>query len=222
MTKSLFDTTSWGIQTPSVAILVPTRDVLHTHFAYSLTQLIKTSTEAGIETFLFFDLNTILLTQREKLIEKAKEVESDYVLWLDSDMIFPPTTLLRLLNHNKDIVGCNYMKRSLPQKTVAYRNIKDWNSNIPLKQMNTLIEADVTGLGCVLMKTTIFNKIKKPYFEFSFNEKTNDWLGEDFNLFKKFRQVNNKLYIDTTLSLDIKHIGSYAFGVDLSETNKKI
>jgi len=62
------------------------------------------------------------------------------------------------------------------------------------------------------MKTEIFNKIKKPYFEFTYNEKSDDWLGEDFNLLKKLREVGHKVYIDTLLSSEIKHMGLYAYG----------
>ena len=83
--------------------MVPTRDTVHSGFAFSLTQLIKTSENAGIETFLFFNSGSVLLSQRENLTKMSLEVESDYILWLDSDMTFPSTTLLRLLSHNKNI-----------------------------------------------------------------------------------------------------------------------
>jgi hypothetical protein len=83
--------------------------------------------------FFEYECITILLNQRETLIEKAKEVKSDYVLWLDSDMMFPDTTALRLLSHNKDIVSCNYMKRSKPMNTVAYTDVNDWDSWVPLR-----------------------------------------------------------------------------------------
>ena len=97
--------------------------MVHSGFAFSLTQLIKTSENAGIETFLFFNSGSVLLNQREKLVISSMEVESEYILWLDSDMTFPSTTLLRLLSHDKEIVVCNYKKRSNPQTPVAYKEI---------------------------------------------------------------------------------------------------
>ena len=97
MKKSIQNNSMWTAKPIKLSILVPTRDMVHSHFAYSLSQLIKTTTEAGIDTYLYFDSSTILLNQREKLIEEAIKVESDYVLWLDSDMMFPSNIVLKLL-----------------------------------------------------------------------------------------------------------------------------
>lgn len=209
----MYSASLWSGKNKKLSILVPTRDMVHTHFAFSLSQLYKTTSEI-MDTYLFFDSSSVLLNQREKLIEEAKIINSDYVLWLDSDMVFPSTTALRLLEHNKDIVGCNYLKRSKPLKPVAYKNIGDWDSYLPLTVEDELMEVEGVGMGCLLMKTEIFKNIQKPYFEFTYNEKTDDWMGEDFNLLKKLGQVGYKVYIDTLLSSEIKHMGLYAYGTN--------
>ena len=211
MNKSLYANSMWEGSNLKLSILVPTRDTVHTHFAYCLTQLYNTTREIGIDTYLFFDSSTILLNQRERLLEKAKEINSDYVLWLDSDMMFPSTTAVRLLNHNQDIVACNYMKRTNEKKTVAYTDLNDWDSWLRMDIKDNLIEVQGVGMGCMLMKTSVFDKINKPYFEFTYKEDTQDFFGEDFNLQKKLRDCNYKIYIDTLLSKDIKHIGTFAF-----------
>ena len=66
-------------------------------------------------------------------------------------------------------------------------------------------------MGCMLMKMKVFDNLQKPYFEFTYKEDTQDFFGEDFNLQKKLRVENYKIYIDTLLSKDIKHIGTFAF-----------
>jgi hypothetical protein len=219
---SLYTSTAWGLTSGTVAILVPVRDDVVSHFSYSLCNLIKTSTELGIDTHLFFDASTILINQREKLIDQALEIKAEWVLWLDSDMIFPPTTLARLLKHEEDIVGCNYMKRAFPFKSVAYKDTKDWESWIPIKYSDTLEKAEASGLGCMLMRTDIFKDIKKPYFEYSYKEDSKDWLGEDFTLFKKFNKLGYELKIDMNLSNEIYHMGTFAYGRNLAaNTNKK-
>lgn len=212
MKKSINNSSIWDIKPIKLSILVPTRDTVHSHFAYCLSQLVRTTSEAGIDTYLFFDSNTILLNQREKLIQKAKEVRSDYVLWLDSDMMFPSTTAIRLLEHNKDIVGCNYMKRAKPLKTVAYTDLTNWDSWVPLEPKDELVKVEGVGMGCILMKLDMFDKLTKPYFEFTYKEDSQDWYGEDFNLLKKLRDLGYEVLIDTVLSMDIKHLGIYAFG----------
>ncbi len=211
MKKSIRKSSMWDSKEVKLSILVPTRDTVHSQFSYCLAQLFKTTSELGVETFLFYDSSTILLNQRERLLEQAKKVNSDYVLWIDSDMMFPSTTAVRLLEHNKDIVACNYTKRTKPLKTVAYTNLNDWNSWVPMEPQDELVKVEGVGMGCMLMKLEIFEKIQKPYFEFRYKEDTQDYFGEDFILLGKLREQGYDVYIDTVLSMDIKHLGIYAF-----------
>jgi hypothetical protein len=211
MKHSILDSTLWGTTKQKIAILVPTRDLAHSHFSYSLTQMVKFSTQMGLDVYTFFDSSTVLLNQRNNLVNMGKELGADYFLWLDSDMIFPTTTLTRLLSHNKDIVGCNYMKRSLPIKPTAYLDTTDWNTHLPLDTTNDLVEVEAMGMGCVLTKSEVFTKLEKPYFKFTYDVDTDDYLGEDFNLFKELKEHNYKVYVDTTLSKEIKHLGTFAF-----------
>lgn len=215
MKKNYYELSAWDNKKTKVAILVPTRDIVYAQFAYALQQLVKISSLSGIDVYTFFNSGTILLNQRNELFKQALDVNADYILWLDSDMIVPSTCLIRLLSHNKQIVGCNYMKRSLPIKTVAYEDTTDWESWIPLTKNNKLVRVDGVGLGCILMETKIFQKINKPYFEFVYEKDTDDWHGEDFNLLKKFKEANISTFIDMNLSEDVYHLGTYAFGRDI-------
>jgi hypothetical protein len=218
---SIYKNTMWSGVNTSVSILVPTKDTVYSHFSYSLSNLVKLTTQMGIETHLFFDASTILINQRESLIKQAIEVGSEWVLWLDSDMMFPPSVLMRLLAHNEDLVGCNYMKRSYPFKTVAFTDTSDWENWIPIQYSNELVEAEAVGMGCVLMKTALFKELQKPYFEYTYQPKTEDWGGEDFTLFKKFNKLGHTLKIDMNLSNEIYHIGTFAYGRSMSSNSIK-
>jgi hypothetical protein len=50
---SIYKNTIWGGLPTSVAILVPTKDTVYSHFSYSLSNLVKVTTQMGIETHLF-------------------------------------------------------------------------------------------------------------------------------------------------------------------------
>lgn len=221
MKKNGYDISAWGTNRYKVAICIPTNDTVYAQFAHSLQQLIKITTLSGIDTYTFFNSSTILLNQRNDLVKSALDVNADYIFWIDSDMVIPSTAILRLLNHQKEIVGCNYMKRSLPIKTVAYEDVNDWESWIPLTKKDNLVKVEGVGMGCILMETKIFKKIQKPYFEFIYKEDTDDWHGEDFNLLKKFRDVGIDTFIDMNLSEDVYHLGTYAFGRDIGINKQK-
>lgn len=218
---SVYKKTIWNGGSTSVSILVPTRDTVYSHFAHSLSNLVKLSTQMGLEVHVFFNSSTILIEQREQLINQAISLKSEWVLWLDSDMMFPPTTLSRLLAHNQDIVACNYMKRSYPFSSVAYVNTKDWDSWVPLQSQDELLTVEAVGMGCVLMKTSVFQKLEKPYFEYVYNPTDQGWQGEDFTLFKKLNKTGNQVKIDTNLSNEIYHIGTFAYGKNLNENVQK-
>jgi hypothetical protein len=218
---NLYKNTIWHGTPSRVSILVPTRDTVYSHFSHSLAGLVKVSTQMGIDVHVFFNSATILIEQREQLVNQAISLQSEWLLWLDSDMMFPSTTLLRLLAHNEDIVGCNYMKRSYPFSSVAYTNTKDWDSWVPLQSQDELLNVEGVGMGCVLMKTSVFQKLNKPYFEYTYNPETKGWTGEDFVLFNKLKNVGYQLKIDTNLSNEIYHIGTFAYGKNLDVNVQK-
>ena len=204
MKKNIYSSSMWDGRKLKISILVPTRDMVHSQFAFSLTQLVKTTEKSNIETYVFFDSSTILLNQRERLVKMAMEVESDYILWLDSDMTFPSTTLLRLLSHEKDIVGCNYLKRSKPVKPVAYTNVGDWDSWVPMETKDELVKVEGVGMGCILMKTDLFKQLDEAEALFS--------KGSIKNAQKKVRDVMSKTKGIGKIPNKLRHKLNFAIG----------
>lgn len=209
---SVFTTTQWEIKQKNLAVCIPCRDTLHSAHALNLVEMVKLNTMNGIDTHVFMDASTVLLTQRERLAEMALNLDSEYMLWLDSDIVFPSTTAVRLLAHKKDIVAANYVKRQPPFKGVAYEKIGDWQNPLSFDIQDELVKIEGIGLGCVLMKTKLFADLPKPWFEFQYNHETNDVLGEDMILWQKLLARNHEIFVDTQLSQEIRHLGTYAFG----------
>jgi hypothetical protein len=220
MSKSIFDTSVWRASSIKLAILVPCRDTVHSLFTMSLTELVKTCVLAGIDTHVTYDSSTILLNQRESLAKKAVDIKSDYMLWLDSDMMFPSTTALRLMGHNRDIVAANYMKRSVPLTTVAYPTLHDWDNWLPLESQEELEVVEGIGMGCMLMKTSVLSTIEQPWFAFEYND--GSWHGEDFYLQKKLREAGHQILVDMNLSRQVRHIGQWAFGPAIGTNQEQI
>jgi len=104
---SVFSSSKWSSKKGKLAVCIPTRDTLHSAHAMSLVELVKFNTMNDIDTHVFMDASTILLTQRERLASMALELDAEYILWLDSDIVFPATTAVRLLAHNEPVVAAN-------------------------------------------------------------------------------------------------------------------
>lgn len=213
--KSVFSTSSWSTKKSKLAVLIPCRDTLHSAHALALAELVKFNTMHNIDTHVFMDASTILLTQRERLATQAVGLNADYMLWLDSDMVFPATTAVRLLAHNEPVVAGNYIRRQKPYKGVAYKKIGDWEKPLSFDIQDELVSVAGVGMGCLLIKTDIFKELSKPWFDFQWTPSSNDFLGEDMYLCQKITAAGYSIKIDTMISQELHHLGTFAFNADL-------
>ena len=217
---SIFTQSAWGSPPKKLAVLVPCRDRVDTIFTQCLVELVKTTQMAGVDVHVMYDTSTILLSQRENLALSAIESNAEYCLWLDSDMMFPSTTALRLMAHQKPVVAANYMKRSNPLTTVAYSKIGDWDSWLPLESQDGLEVVEGIGMGVFMMQTTTFLDLPQPWFAFERDEK--GWHGEDFYFQKLLRAAGHTIHVDMNLSRQIRHIGQWAFGPSIGTNDEQI
>jgi hypothetical protein len=213
--QSVFSSSSWSSKKGKLAVLIPCRDTLHSAHALALAELVKFNTMNDIDTHVFMDASTILLTQRERLATEAVNLGADYMLWLDSDMVFPATTAVRLMKHNEPVVAANYVRRQKPYKGVAYETIGDWQNPLPFDVQDELVPIEGIGMGCMLIKTSIFQELSKPWFDFQWSPESNDFLGEDMYLCQKINAAGYTIKVDTSLSQEMHHLGTYAFNAEL-------
>jgi hypothetical protein len=222
MSRSIYDLSAWKGRPSKLAILVPCREQVYATFSSSLVELVKTTTLVGHDVHVLYDMSTILLNQRENLAKRALEINAEWILWLDSDMIFPSTTAIRLMAHNESIVAANYMKRAAPLTTVAYEKLGDWDSWLPLESQEELEEVEGIGMGCVLMDTKLLGDIVQPWFAFTWQEEQKDWMGEDFYFQQKLREAGHKIMVDMNLSRQIRHVGHWAYGPSIGTNEDQI
>lgn len=196
-----------------LSVCVPCRDMMHSGFAFDLIKLQEYNQIIGLTTMVHFHIGTLVVNQREQLVQMAKDAGSTHILWLDSDMMFPADTAQHLLKHGKPVVAANYVTRQYPHKTVAYRSMEGWNDylvNTP-DQQNQLISVLAVGMGCMLTEISLFDTLSKPYFETMWIPELNDHLGEDFTLCEKIRKCGIEILIDNDLSLKMVHLGTFGF-----------
>lgn len=83
------------------------------------------------------------------LLQRA---EHSHLLFLDSDMVFEPTTFWKLVDAQKPVVGCIYPKRKLNAGFVIH------NSG-PIRAKNGLARVDGIGMGLCLIQATCFRAL---------------------------------------------------------------
>lgn len=155
---------------------------------------------------------------RNKLVE---ELNKDWLFFMDSDQIFAPDTLKRLLSWGMDIVaGCVFKRTEEPipmfykyvysqDKGHYYQSmtmevgeylaknlelLKDAKQAIVLPPYG-LLEIDGCSAGCLLINKRVFDALEKPYFKCDEGMK----VGEDFYFCRKAQEAGFKIYGDPSV-----------------------
>jgi hypothetical protein len=183
-----------------VTIAIPSGDMVHAGFAVSLAGLCHES--AGMDLTICNPKSSIVAAARNSGVAQAEEAGAEYLLFLDSDMTFPRTTLRRLLDHGRDVVGATYSTRTSPFKELGTR-LQPKAADAP----PGLVEMTRIPTGCLLIRMAVFRHLSKPYFRFATDEASGSITGEDYLFCDRVRDSGLRVWCDTALSLDLGHIG---------------
>lgn len=178
----------------------------------ALQRLMSYCDEREIRTSFSRHLGSLLPNQRQQCVDEAMERQTDYLLCLDSDMVFPQDALCQLMAHDVDAVSGMYFKKTPPFYTVCaqYDPDKETMNMIMDWEEDSMFEVDGTGGGFLLVKTSVLRGISRPHF-MPYATKNHEIMGEDYAFCLKLKEAGFKLWLDS--SLQLQHIGEYPFGV---------
>lgn len=190
-------------------IAIPSMDQVPAQFAASLAMLERVTDD----TVVGFQIGSLIYEARNQLARQAIKIGADYVLWLDSDMIFQPSVLKRLYEDYKagkgDIVSGLYFRRVLPFTPVVFNTLEivdnkpQWTApeNIP----EDVFEAGGVGFGCVFMDTGVLADVMSKFEGNAFTPLNG--VGEDLSFCWRARQCGYKIVVDPAVELGhIAHI----------------
>jgi hypothetical protein len=185
---------------PKVAICFPSADMVHADFALALAGLCNTT--PPLETPIVNNKSSIVAAARNDGVRRARELGCDHLLFLDSDMTFPRTTLHRLLVHREPIVGATYVKRVPP-----FALLGSALEPHPTADARGLTEMRRIPTGCLLIRMSVFDALAKPYFRYITDETGGEIVGEDYVFCDRAREAGFRIWCDAALSLEITHLG---------------
>lgn len=188
-----------------ILIAVPCMDQVPARFAQSIATLQKVD-----QCVIGFQIGSLVYVARENLAAGAIEMEADYILWLDSDMVFNPDTLTKLLadRDKGDIISGLYFRRVSPFTPVIFKTLdiqEDTASWTEYKEIpEEVFECEGVGFGCVLMPTAAAADVLA---KFGTMFTPINGMGEDLSFCWRARQCGYKIVCDPDISLG--HVGSY-------------
>ena len=193
-----------------ILIAVPCMDMVSAQFAHSLATLTSYGVE-DTQISIWFNLGSLIYTSRNEIAERALTEGADLVMWFDSDMVFNPDTLQRMLKHiddGHDIVTGIYYRRTIPFTPVAFSkmDIDEKEQKSFYEEYDEIpgepFEVAACGFGCVLMRTEIFTAVFSKFGNM-FSPIGN--IGEDIAFCWRARECGYKILADPTIPLG--HVG---------------
>lgn len=150
---------------------------------------------------------SVLPRARQMAIEWANSIDATHLLFIDDDIQFPAALIERLINHNVDIVACNYVSKTNRQPLA--HDVRGQ----PLSSAGEtgLQEVGWIGFGFILIKLEAIKDVAAPLFEVRWLDERQDFMGEDFYFCGKLRAHGIHIYCDHDASQLISHIGDYPY-----------
>lgn len=190
-----------------VFIAVPSMDTLPALFCQSLALLQR----AG-DTKIGFEVGSLVYNARNNLARQALKEEADWVLWLDSDMVFAPDTLQRMLKvcteNDIDFLTALCFRRKPPYTPCLFDRLDKVEKGASYTSLLSVPEGLFKVGGCgfagVLMSTDVLISVGARFNGRLFDPM--DGFGEDVSFCWRARQCGYDIWCDS--SIEFGHVGS--------------
>lgn len=189
-----------------ILIAVPCMDHVPTPFCQSLALIQKIG-----DCTLMMQSGSLVYASRDTLATLAVTKEFDYVLWLDSDMVFKPDTLIRMMDtlqkNDLDILTGLCFRRVPPYTPTLFDKLEMDGKNCIHTEFDEipeeLFEVGGCGFAAVLMKTDVFLDVSAKFGAMFTPIGQN---GEDASFCMRARECGYKIYCDPKIV--IGHVGN--------------
>lgn len=207
---------SWEISSYSVLVAVLHTDNVTFAWSKGLRNLIIPNGDVFGFAGMPYDM------ARNTACMQALSLGCSHIFFLDSDVIPPHDTILRLLSYNHPFISGLYCRRSPPHGIPVMIRNGSWVTEFPQGQ---LVEVDLVGAGCLLISTQLLASCppQRPgshFFDWRVNLAgllpPDQCLSEDFTFCKHLREkIGIKILVDT--SIVCQHVGLSSFTYNNSQ-----
>jgi hypothetical protein len=190
------------------------------HFLVSWTNVLSWCNENGIEVILSNRYTSNVYYVRSMCLggnvlsgihQKPWQgkIDYDYMMWIDSDIVFTPQDIQKLLYANKDIVAGMYKMTGGQQ----YAIVRNWDeqrylsngsfeflSDDTIPKNQRYLEVSYSGMGFMLVKKGVFESLEYPWFKpvsYIMANGIEEFASEDVSWCQRIINKGYKIYIDT-------------------------
>jgi len=205
-----------------VLIATPSYDgKLDVYYIDSLLNTLSNAEKNNVEVYpLFICYDSLIQRARNDLFKLAYSNDIDVLFFIDG-IGWNPNDFFKLINSDKDIIGGSYRKKTDNDELYVLKAIDKNDKSLNLNIDNQGL-MEVAGLGCGFIKISkkainaLWNVSKQYNCEKGDNRmvfevvcEDNDLISEDIYMCKKWRDLGNKIYLDTNITCT--HTGTKTF-----------
>ena len=191
-----------------IVIGVPCMGTIRAETVGSLLQLQMSYKDIDFRPLII--ANSLVYDARNRITNYAVKEQADYLLFVDSDIIFPYNALSILLNQNKSIItGVYYSRSENVPDAIIYDSITPRSIFNRIPKAETLKrkiqgceEVKACGMGFCLIRKDLLTKITKRFvspFE------PYKGLGEDIAFCYRVGKLKEKIY---AIECGLEHVGN--------------
>lgn len=190
-----------------VFIAIPSLENVPALFCQSLALLKR----AG-DTVVGFEVGSLVYNARNNLARQAIKSEADFVLWLDSDMVFGPDLLQRMLkvcqDEHIDFLTGLCFRRKPPYTPCLFDRLEKVDKGASYTALMSVPDGRFKVGGCgfagVLMSTDVLLSVAAKFNGRMFDPM--DGFGEDVSFCWRARQCGYAIWCDSEIELG--HVGN--------------
>jgi hypothetical protein len=192
---------------------LPNVDDYPQEFITSLLNICGSLASLGIQFLPVFENGVQIDTARNRIFKKAQELDADYLMFIDSDMVFPSESLHKLIGLDKDIATGVYFSKQAPHRPVVYNwtgravGVHKNYADIPKE----VFKVDSCGAGFLLIgrrvleewDTERYRTIGRPFTRIpaDYGDTGEDSLGEDTSFCLRCKDIGYEIWADPTFVL---------------------
>lgn len=138
---------------------------------------------------------------RNEIVKRFLEQDQAEWLFMIDDDIVPWPTILEMTQYNKKVISalCYIRKNGVPITTCVLKRKADWVKYGGMKEgTGEPLEVQGVGTGAVLIHRSVLEKVKPPWFRFTYNADGTMRQGEDFYFSQKVKKAGYSLWLDAS------------------------
>ena len=189
-----------------IVIGTPFKDVATDNYIRSLVDMVLYTERQG-HYVEYINEHGSLYDTRDRVFIKAMRDNFDFALQIDTDMVFPPDALCRLIERDKDIITGVYVGKEIEHRPVLFTELHkdDENAGPYAKKhgLRELMENDIfevvgCGAGFLLVKEHVIRMMRIHKHEWF---RPYAGLGEDVSFCQRAVELGFKIWADKTIPM---------------------